>query len=111
MSLSRRSFLTMMGAAAFAGSAQAMPIFKGEAVPFSIDWLKAEAKRLAGEDFAPMPEVPEAWKNLTYDQYKALVFDTKKALWADEDRAFRPVRRRHLHSARIARPDRPTSYA
>jgi glucans biosynthesis protein len=35
-----------------------------------------------------MPEVPDAWKTLSYDQYKALVFNTKKALWSDEDRAF-----------------------
>ncbi|RLJ41492.1 glucans biosynthesis protein [Litoreibacter meonggei] len=88
MSLSRRSFLTMLGAAALASPSTALPMFKGEAVPFSPDWLKAEAQRLAGEDYAPMPEVPETWKNLTYDQYKALVFNTKKALWSDTDRAF-----------------------
>lgn len=88
MSLSRRSFLTMLGAAALGGAAQAMPVFKGEAVPFSADLLKAEAQRLAGTDYAPMPEVPEAWKNLSYDQYKSLVFDPKKALWFDTDRAF-----------------------
>ena len=88
MTVSRRSFLTMMGAAALASPSNAMPVFKGEAQPFSVDWLKAEAKRLSGEEFQPMPEVPEAWKNLSYDQYKALVFDTKKALWADSDRAF-----------------------
>ena len=88
MTLSRRSFLTMMGAAAMAGPTQAMPMFKGAAQPFSTDWLKAEAQRLAREDYAPMPEVPDAWKTLSYDQYKALVFNTKKALWSDEDRAF-----------------------
>ncbi|MEP3347630.1 MAG: glucan biosynthesis protein G [Litoreibacter sp.] len=88
MSLSRRSFLTMLGAAAIAGPASALPVFKSEAVPFSVDWFKSEAKRLAAETYAPMAEVPESWKNLSYDQYKALVFDTGKALWSDTDRAF-----------------------
>ncbi|WP_298261889.1 glucan biosynthesis protein G [uncultured Litoreibacter sp.] len=88
MSLSRRSFLTMLGAAALANPASAMPVFKGEATPFSIEWLKAEAKRLSGQSYAPMEEVPQAWKDLTYDQYKALAFDTNKALWSGTDRAF-----------------------
>ena len=66
MSLSRRSFLTMLGAAAVANPASALPIFKSEAVPFSVNWFKGEAKRLAGEAFAPMAEVPEAWKSYSF---------------------------------------------
>lgn len=88
MSLSRRSFLTMMGAAALAGPAGALPMFKGAAKPFSLALLHAEAKRLSEQAYAPMPEVPKAWRDLTYDQYKSLAFDAKKALWSDTDRAF-----------------------
>lgn len=89
MSLSRRNFLAVLGAAAFVSEPlAALPKFKSEAVPFSRDWLKAEAKRISQEPYKPMPKVPEAWRKLTYDQYKALSFNTKKALWSDTDRAF-----------------------
>lgn len=84
MSLSRRNLLMMLGAAAVAGgSANALPMFKGEAVPFSKDWLRNKAKELSKTAYAPMDEVPKPWRELTYDQYKSIWFNSHKALWSD----------------------------
>lgn len=88
MSLSRRAFLAMLGAAALVRPANALPMFKGAPRPFSRTWLKEEAARLASQTYAPMPEVDQSWRDLSYDQYRALSFDTKKSLWSDTDRAF-----------------------
>ncbi|WP_299191479.1 glucan biosynthesis protein [uncultured Litoreibacter sp.] len=88
MSLSRRAFLTMLGAAAMAGQADALPVFKGKPQPFSRAWLKDKAREMASVPYAPMKEVPQAWRDLSYDQYKSLWFNTKKALWSDTKRPF-----------------------
>lgn len=84
MSVSRRSFLMMLGAATMAGGqGAAVPMFKGDAKPFSVDWLRSEAKRLARAPYAPMAEVPKPWRDLSYDQYKSIWFNSQKALWSD----------------------------
>ena len=84
MSLSRRNVLMMLGAVALSASkAGAVPMFKGEARSFSKDWLRAEARRLATQSYAPMDEVPKPWRDLTYDQYKSIWFNSQKALWSD----------------------------
>lgn len=85
MSLSRRDFLTMLGAVAVASPAAGMPKFKGASTAFSRSWLREEAARLATLPYAPMPEVPKEWRDLTYDQYRAIWFNSQKALWAGED--------------------------
>jgi len=86
MTLSRRSFLAMLGAASVAGKADALPMFKGPSQPFSRELLVARARKMATEVYTPMPEVPAAWRDLTYDEYKSLWFNTKKALWSGTDR-------------------------
>ncbi|NNK77387.1 MAG: glucan biosynthesis protein G [Litoreibacter sp.] len=90
MSLSRRSFLTLLSAAAaMAGQgAYAMPMFKGEDRPFSKDWLRAEAARRAKSPYSPMPQVPQSWRDLSYDQYKSIWFNSQKGLWTGEARPF-----------------------
>ncbi|MCY4334513.1 MAG: glucan biosynthesis protein G [Litoreibacter sp.] len=88
MNLTRRTFLTMLGAVAMTRGAQALPMFKGEAKPFSRETLVQRAKDLAEKPYTPNPEVPQTWRDLTYDQYRALLFNTKKSLWSDTDRAF-----------------------
>lgn len=67
------------------GHAGAVPMFKGSAKPFSIDWLRSEAKRLATQPYAPMAEVPKPWRDLTYDQYRSIWFNSQKALWSDTE--------------------------
>ena len=79
MTLSRRFFLSVLAAAA------AQPAFARRAsasgAPFSHDQVIAQAEALARKKFKPRPMVPDAWKNLSYDQYRAMQFDIKKALW------------------------------
>lgn len=86
MTLSRRSFLAMLGAASVAGKADALPMFKGSPQPFSRKLLVARARTMATQSYTPMAQVPEAWRNLDYDQYRSIQFNTKKALWSDTDR-------------------------
>ena len=88
MSLSRRAFLAMLGAAAVAGRADALPMFKGTPQPFSRDWLKEKARGLAAKPYAPMGEVPQEWRDLSYDQYKSIWFNSLKGLWTDTKRPF-----------------------
>ena len=88
MSLTRRAMLGLLAASAYAGGAGAMPVFKGTAKSFSRDWLKSEAARLSREDYKPMGQVPKPWRDLTYDQYRSIWFNSQKALWSDEDRPF-----------------------
>ncbi len=86
--LTRRATLGLMAAAAFAKSGAAMPLFKGQAKPFSRDWLESEAARLAKAEYAPMHEVPQAWRDLSYDEYKRIWFNSQKGLWTDTARPF-----------------------
>lgn len=78
----------MLGAAAVAGQGHALPMFKGQAQPFSRAWLKDRARAMAAEAYTPMEQVPQAWRDLSYDQYRSLQFDVKKALWSDTNRPF-----------------------
>ena len=51
-------------------------------VPFDKDWLRGEAKRLAGEAYvAPPSNLPEWLDHLDYDQYQSIKFRKEKALW------------------------------
>lgn len=89
VSLSRRAFLTVLGAAAIAGPAASLPLFKGEAQAFSKDWLKAKAKEMARAPFTPVRQIPKAWRDLSYDQYRSIWFNEQNALWGDTDRPFK----------------------
>lgn len=84
--LTRRALLGLIAAAAAArpGLAQS-----GAGAAFSEAWLRDEARRLAGEDFAPRPRIPEVWREISYDQYRAIWFDGRKAEWAETDLPFR----------------------
>ncbi len=87
--LTRRAALGLMAAAAFASRAGAVPMFKGEKKPFSRAWLEAEAKRLSRRDYKPMGLVPQEWRDLTYDQYRKIWFNSQKGLWTDTPRPFK----------------------
>ncbi|MEM0934709.1 MAG: glucan biosynthesis protein G [Pseudomonadota bacterium] len=93
MTLSRRSILALLAAAGAAGSgvahAQSGALEKSEGRPFSRDWLLLEAQRLAGAPYRPLPQVPAGWRDLTYDQYRKIWFNSQKALWSSTRRPFR----------------------
>lgn len=88
MSLSRRSFMAVLGAAALAGRADAVPMFKGDPQPFSVAWLTEQAQKAAAQPYQPMATVPKAWRDLSYDQYKSIWFNSHKGLWTDTKRPF-----------------------
>lgn len=93
----RREFLTRLlglaawGALARAGlySTNAQAKGKTAALPFSKEWLREEAKRLAQEPFVPFEEALPAWvSGLDWDGYQSIRFRKEKSLWARENLPF-----------------------
>jgi glucans biosynthesis protein len=89
--LSRRTVLGLLaaGAAGAALGRGSSAMASEGAQAFSRDWLAAKAERLARVPYAPQAMVPEAWRNLTYDQYRSIWFDGREALWAGTNLPFR----------------------
>ncbi|WP_102110060.1 glucan biosynthesis protein [Oceaniglobus roseus] len=87
MILDRRTFLAALAALSSVRTAAAREELVVAETPFSVDWLKAEAERLAQSDFQPAPMVPEAWRKLTYDEAKLIWFRDRDAIWTDVDSA------------------------
>jgi Periplasmic glucans biosynthesis protein len=54
---------------------------KETAAPFGPDTVTNRARILASKPYAPRPMIPEAWRKLTYDQYRQIWFDGRNALW------------------------------
>ena len=83
--ITRRSFLAHSTAALalFAAPTHAMmPRFLSDE-PFDATTVEEMARTLSEAPYSPRPLVPEAWRNLTYDQYRKIWFNTSKAVWAD----------------------------
>ncbi|WP_299964347.1 glucan biosynthesis protein G [uncultured Roseobacter sp.] len=58
----------------------------GAAEPFDAETVRARAAALAEWDYTPRQQVPESWRNLSYDQYRKIWFDGRNALWQDTTR-------------------------
>jgi glucans biosynthesis protein len=54
-------------------------------VPFDAQTVVKRARDLAAEPYTPRPEIPESWRNLSYDQYRKIWFDARNALWEGTD--------------------------
>lgn len=100
--MDRRGFLGLIAAfggmagagrataeAAAEAPAEGPAVTLGAAEPFSREALVARARAVAGQDYAPRAEVPKAWRDLSYDEYRHFWFNSQKALWRDTPR---PVR-------------------
>lgn len=73
--------LTYASSAAAAG--------KAEAKPFSKEWLRAEAQRLAQKPFVAMDvQLPDWVANLDWDGYQSIRFDPEHSLWRKEGLPF-----------------------
>ncbi|PWJ13788.1 glucan biosynthesis protein [Jannaschia seohaensis] len=85
--MKRRTVL--LGSAAFltAPARAAMPRFLSSE-PFGAGTVREMAQDLASRPFRLRDPVPQAWRDLTYDQYRKIWFDTSKAVWAEDDLAF-----------------------
>ena len=92
--LTRRHILQMLALAGAVAPAGAFPAFAqeekdipapqpafGEPEPFGPDTVIAMARDLASREYVPVPLVPEAWREMNYDQYKNLLFDPRSAVW------------------------------
>ncbi|KCV82139.1 glucan biosynthesis protein G [Actibacterium atlanticum] len=60
------------------------PLQLGKPEPFSPDQIIAMARQLAKRPYQERPAIPQAWQNISYDQYRNFRFDTRRALWADD---------------------------
>jgi periplasmic glucans biosynthesis protein len=61
----------------------------GESAPFSEDLPVEIARQLSKAPYSPPPEaVPAPYKDLNYDQYRAIRFKKDRALWAGESLGF-----------------------
>ncbi len=97
----RRLFLTMLAglmgpvpawAQDTSEGVEATPIqpdFSEEPTPFSEELLHAEARALAAAEWKARPSVPEAWRELTFDQHEGIRFDPRSALWEQSDKPIR----------------------
>ena len=83
--IDRRSFLTLMAMAAAAPSglhAETEPgVQVGNPSDFSPDDVLKLAEERARKSYVPRDLIPEEWRNLTYDQYRKIWFDSRNALW------------------------------
>ena len=52
-------------------------------VPFNIDNVTSLARQLAAEPFKPPPPVPDFLKQLSYDDYRDIRFDSEQSLWKE----------------------------
>lgn len=87
--LTRRALMGILAAATAARAGRVAAGSGEEGTAFSEAWLRDEARLLAERDYEPRPMVPEAWRDLTYDQYRAIWFDGREAEWEGTDRPFR----------------------
>lgn len=53
--------------------------------PFSEAALHDLARGIAGQPYAERPLVPQAWRDLTYDQYRGIRFIPERAIWSGTD--------------------------
>ena len=85
MMISRRALLAGMVASTAAPVWGAEKLIVAE-TPFSMDGLFEKARALANEDYVPVPSIPEPWRILSYDDFSHIWFDSRNAIWVDEDR-------------------------
>ena len=91
----RREFIVSLLALAAASHlrAQDLPVTplapKGTATPFSFDVVRTRASDLAAKPYAPRPMIPEAWRNLSFDEFNHIWFAERNALWNNTDAALR----------------------
>ncbi len=84
MILTRRAFLTLSTALAFAPSAFAT----GGEVPFDRNDVIKLARDLARRPYAEREMVPQDWQDLTYQQYRSIRFRLDRALWYETETPF-----------------------
>jgi glucans biosynthesis protein len=89
----RRTALSMLACMAVMGLRPAMSQTSADAlaevtgmtlgapVPFDPVLLALQARALAGKPYGPAPQVSRGWRDLTYDQFRGIWFDTRHTLF------------------------------
>ncbi len=80
----RREFLATLGALAAAPALSQTDepgLQLGEASAFDRNALLTRAQKLAAKPYALRKRIPEDWRELTYDQYRKIWFDSRNGLW------------------------------
>lgn len=57
----------------------------GAPAPFNSQTVMKRARALAASDFIPRQTIPQAWQDISYDQYREIWFDPRNAYWSDTD--------------------------
>lgn len=57
----------------------------GPPAPFDRGTVAGIARAAAARPYAPIPDVPREWLDLSYDEYRGIVFDHRRALWNGTD--------------------------
>ncbi|MEW9919566.1 glucan biosynthesis protein [Marimonas sp. MJW-29] len=52
---------------------------------FGPETVRDRARALAAEPYQPRPLIPQTWRDLSYDQYRKIWFDSRNALWEGTD--------------------------
>ena len=87
----RREFLASLAAlaaaprASWAQETTEPGLQLGDATAFAPGDVIDMAREMATRDYEPRPLIPAAWRNLTYDQYRKIWFDSRNALWEGSD--------------------------
>ncbi|MCR8827459.1 glucan biosynthesis protein [Pseudosulfitobacter koreensis] len=85
----RREFLASLAALAAAAPARSWADEPGLQVGaperFDAQSLIRRAREMAAESYTPRPQIPKSWRNLSYDQYRKIWFDSRNALWEGTD--------------------------
>ena len=85
----------MIGRRGFLGSGLAAGLLPrgaraaGPPTPFDGGTVTDIARAAAARPYRPVPDVPPEWLDLTYDQYRGIVFDHRRALWNGTDSPLR----------------------
>lgn len=90
--ITRRQTLALIGALSALGAlpvrAQTFPgVSLGDATPFDAETVTARARALAAAPYVPPPQISAAWRDLSYDAFRGIWFDTRNALFRDTDGA------------------------
>lgn len=81
--------LLLVACLPFSQSLVAQPASDTVPEPFSRDWLQDHARAMASQDFAPTTLADNnTLRDLSYDDYRRIVFDPRAAVWAEEPGAF-----------------------
>lgn len=80
----RRDLLKALAALAAAPGtalAQDAPLRTGAPDPFNAQTVIDRARALAAKAYVPRPTIPQAWQDISYDDYRSIWFDPRNALW------------------------------